>query len=125
GALIIPDFGWLLGAVLGGLLGQLLHISKRLQELEHQLGLLKNATASAAPVRPQPEPSPQPRSEPSPVTPTAITPQAVSPIAAAAITDHAAVQAPTVHRKGILEKALERVRRFFLEGNPIVRMGMV
>lgn len=117
GALIIPDFGWLLGAVLGGLLGQLLHISKRLQELEHQLGLLKNATASAAPVRPQPEPSP--------VTPTAITPQAVSPIAAAAITDHAAVQAPTVHRKGILEKALERVRRFFLEGNPIVRMGMV
>src|SRR5690606_7689427 len=28
-------------------------------------------------------------------------------------------------RSGILGKALERVRRFFLEGNPIVRVGMV
>lgn len=124
GAAIIPDYGWLLGSVLGGLLGQLLHLSERLQQVENQLHILKSAGAR------EPESPREPEPVAPPVRPAAaVPPQPVpAPAAAARTADHAAMREPdagNTFRSGILGKALERVRRFFLEGNPIVRVGMV
>jgi uncharacterized membrane protein len=139
GAVIIPDYGWLLGAVLGGCLGQLLHVTARLQELESRFSNLTHTSTPAAENLPTQEaPSklwgqPQPLREPEPVA--ALSPVAAS-VSAAPPPSVAVPAAPISHAEAVAgvrrpasptlaAQLLARVRDFFLQGNPIVRMGMV
>lgn len=130
GASIIPLYGWLLGAVLGALSGQLLDLSARMRELERKLTSLHNIKDREPVASRQPEPTPQLPPEPdvTSVTPTANPPQSPPRPPAATHVGYATKQTPGITdtgRRGILSQALERVRRFFLKGNPIVRVGMV
>lgn len=120
GALTIPDQGWLIGALIGGLLGQLLHLGDRLQDLEQKLNLLKGGAAEEPPAREPLRPTPAVQESPKAPPPPSVTISS-PPVPVSA----SAPSTPAYEMPKFLAKLLDRARRFFFEGNPIVRVGMV
>lgn len=138
GAVAIPDYGWLVGMVVGGCLGQILHLTARLQDLEKQVANLTSNPAHNVDQPPvweaQSEPSsiPVPASvvAPVPVVATAVVtaPLQTEVIPATAASPAATTTVPAAGHKAentLAQLAWARVRNFFLQGNPIVRAGMV
>ncbi len=133
--------GWLAGGVIGYLAGQLKTLSDRYKQLEREVAQLKQQaptpTASQVPVADQ-----YLLAEATPVPPapteivTTLPPQSVKaasvPVSASASpipptkNPAAALQQPMGPAKPDVAERLSRViRRFFTEGNVIVRIGMV
>lgn len=125
GAVILQGHaGWLIGGLLGFLLGAFTDLSARLQGLEHELARLRQEPEPAAPAKPA-ETAPRPSPKPPPAAQVSVTAetsrqQAPSPAPASARVNPAESRA-----SGFILKLIIRVRNFFTQGNPIVRVGMV
>lgn len=143
GALVLDYGGWLIGGLVGFLLGQGLHLARRLKALEQELESWRARLPSPAnggelfPYTERGEPD-QPfadeREQLSPATRAQdvsnSTPTPSSSFRAVVAELAGAFAEPTVEQKrkpvpSPMEKLIAHVKRFFIEGNPIVRVGMV
>lgn len=131
--------GWLAGGIIGYLAGQLKSLTDRHKQLEREVAELKRASSTvsvasnstapqvqapeqkpvetrhASPAVSTPAPAAQPPAQPS----VAINPPQPSVSVSASQTP------PAPARPTVFEKVGQATIRFFTEGNPIVRIGMV
>ncbi|ARU26482.1 DUF2339 domain-containing protein [Cellvibrio sp. PSBB006] len=151
GAISLGYGGWLAGGVIGYLAGQLKNLSDRHKQLEREVVQLKQSStpATSVPVQPLAEPvqTPFPASTTAAEKPlvattqkapaqsnTAVVPNSPSPLAASPQTDTPpqtvaalaqARQQTHPAKPDPFDKVAHAIRRFFTEGNVIVRIGMV
>lgn len=138
GAISLGYGGWLAGGVIGYLAGQLKSLSDRHKRLEHEVAQLKQSasavpvvapvqTTSAVPTAPQVETpiSPPPPAEDAAPAVAVITDKPIIP-APRTIAALAQTRPPTTPANpDPFDKLGQAIRRFFTEGNVIVRIGMV
>ncbi|MCW8195940.1 DUF2339 domain-containing protein [Proteobacteria bacterium 005FR1] len=131
GAVILSaPAGLMVGGLLGFLLGRVFELAEQITSLQREVAELRHRG-----IDPQTERAPSPQtvasSRETSVQPTPEVPASVSPTPrkSEAVQQAAGTEwrfsEPAFSRPAILDKAFDWLRRFFTEGNPIVRIGVV
>ena len=136
GEAIFYNHGWITGGGFGFLITKVVQLTGSLNRLERQIANLREPTL----LEPPPQSIPQPIAQPIPVVPAASVIKAAEETSVPLderLKAHG-IELPAVEpaqlkpdvpktppAPGVVEKGIAYINRFFTEGNPIVRIGMV
>lgn len=130
GAVILSaPAGLIVGGLLGFLLGRVIELAEQITGLQREIVELRHRQSPGAEQAPPPQPlarSPEiPAQSAAPIAAQTAAPPRRSEAARQTAGTEWRFSEPTFSRPAILDKAFAWLRRFFTEGNPIVRVGVV